>query len=179
MRTFLAVEVPKHIRKKIDSLIQEEKKKDLPIKWVAFDNLHITLKFLGEIDEKKKGEITPVITEIGKALTSFKISLEGLGCFPSPRSPRVLWIGVAEGSEILNKMATELEERLSQFGFKKEKRFHAHVTIGRIKKPCTIDDILQKTIKTEAFSVDAITFFKSTLKPEGPIYEVLEKFTLQ
>lgn len=178
MRTFLAIEVPQYLRKKVDSLIQEEKKRGLPIKWVACDNLHITLKFLGEIDGIKKDEIAPVIAEVSKRYTPFKVRLEGLGCFPSPRNPRVLWVGVTDGAETLGRLASDLEERLSQFDFKKEKRFHAHLTIGRIKKFCKIDDILSKSITTDAFGVDAITLFKSTLKPEGPIYEELKKFTL-
>lgn len=178
MRTFLAVEIPKHIRKKIDNFIQEEKNKGLPIKWVKFENLHVTLKFLGEIDEKKKEEITLLIQEISKNNASFQMHLEKLGCFPTPRNPRVLWIGVKQGSENLCNIAHELEEKLSQFGFKKEKRFHAHLTIGRIKKFCKIDDILAKDIKTEIFPANSIILFKSTLRPEGPIYEALEKFTL-
>jgi len=179
MRTFIAVEMPKYIRKKIDDFIKEEVKRNLPIKWVKFENLHITLKFLGEIDEKKKSEITPAIKEIGKKYAPFRFSLEGLGCFPSPRKPRVLWIGVTEGSEKLCEITQELEEKLSQFGFKEEKRFHPHLTIGRIKKFCKIDEILAKDIKTESFSVTSITLFKSTLKPEGPIYEELQKFNLE
>ncbi len=178
MRTFLAIEVPKHIRKKINTLIEEEEKKELPIKWVKFENLHITLKFLGEIDEKKKGEIIPVITDVSKKYTPFRMRLEGLGCFPGARNPRVLWIGVAECSEILGKIANELEEKLSQYGFKKEKRFHAHLTIGRVKRFCKVDDILEKSIDTEAFSVNSVTLFKSTLRPEGPVYEELKKFSL-
>jgi 2'-5' RNA ligase len=106
------------------------------------------------------------------------MNLQKLGCFPNPRNPRVLWIGVALGSEKLIEIANELEEQLARFGFKKEKRFHAHLTIGRIKKFCKIDDILAKNIDTEIFSADSIIFFKSTLKPEGPIYEELDKFSL-
>lgn len=176
MRTFLAIEIPKHIRKKINTFIQEEKEKNLPIKWVKFDNLHITLKFLGEIDEKKKQEMTPAIQEVAKQYTSFNMSLEGVGCFPSPRNPRVLWIGAKEGSEHLCTIAQVLEEKLVQFGFKEEKRFHPHLTIGRIKKFCKVDTLLEKDIKTEFFSINSITLFKSTLKPEGPIYEELTRF---
>ncbi len=178
MRTFLAAEVPKHVRKKIDNFTQEERKKDLPIKWVSFENLHITLKFLGEIDEKKMEQIVPVIAEISKHHAPFKVRLEGLGCFPGPRNPRVLWVGVTEGAETLGRLACELEEGLSQFDFRKEKRFHAHLTIGRIKKFCKIDDILSKSIATDTFGVEAITLFKSTLMSEGPLYEELKKFTL-
>jgi len=178
MRTFLAVEIPGYIRKKINNFIEEEKSKELPIKWVKFENLHITLKFLAEIDENKKEEIIPVVKELCKKYVRFNMNLQGLGCFPDPRNPRVLWIGVAQGKEILCNIARELEENLVQFGFKKEKRFHAHLTIGRIKKFCKVDDILAKNIDTEIFSVDSIVLFKSKLKPEGPIYQELEKFTL-
>ncbi|MCK4941094.1 RNA 2',3'-cyclic phosphodiesterase [candidate division WOR-3 bacterium] len=176
MRTFLAVEVPEHIRKKIDDFIQIEAKRELPIKWVKFDNLHITLKFLGEIDEKKKVEITPVIREIGKRYSPFNAQLTGLGCFPNPRNPRVLWLGVKEGSEMLCNIAAEIEKALARFGFKEEKRFHPHLTIGRIKTFCKIDHILEKAITSEPFSVNALTLFKSTLKPDGPIYTALDEF---
>ncbi len=178
MRTFLAIEVPKDARKRIDAFIQEESTRSLPIKWVKFQNLHVTLKFLGEIDEQKKSEIQPVIKEITEKLRPFQVNLEGVGCFPGPKNPKVLWIGVKQGAEILGEIAQELERRLSKFGFKKERRFHAHLTIGRIKKFCKVDDILTKSITTEVFPINAITFFKSTLKPEGPIYEELEKFNL-
>ena len=177
MRTFLAVEIPRQIRKKINNFIEEEKSKGLPIKWVKFENLHITLKFLGEIDENKKEEITPAIKELCKKYVRFNMNLQGLGCFPDPGNPRVLWIGVAQGNGMLCDIARELEEKISHLGFKKEKRFHAHLTIGRIKKFCKVDDILAKNIKTDAFSVDSITLFKSALKPEGPVYQELEKFT--
>jgi 2'-5' RNA ligase len=178
MRTFLAIEIPGHIRRRIDKFIQEEAKIDLPVKWVKFENLHITLKFLGEIDERKKKEIMPIMKEISKDFTVFKLNLGGLGCFPNPKNPRILWIGVEEGSEKLCKIASQLEEKLAQFGFKKEKRFHPHLTIGRIKKYCRIDDILQKNLVTEIFLVNSITLFKSTLTPKGPIYDELEKFVL-
>jgi 2'-5' RNA ligase len=178
MRTFLAVEIPEHIRKQIDIFLHEEAGKNLPIKWVTFNNLHITLKFLGEIDEKMKKEITPALHEVAKTYRSFNMNLEGIGCFPSPRNPRVLWIGAKQGSEMLCKIAQELEEKLARFNFKKEKRFHPHLTIGRIKKFCLVNDILEKEMKTESFPIRAITLFKSTLKPEGPIYEELQKFPL-
>jgi len=178
MRTFLAVEIPRQIRKKINNFIEEEKSKGLPIKWVKFENLHITLKFLGEIDENKKEEITPAIKELCKKYVRFNMNLQGLGCFPDPGNPRVLWIGVQPGHELLIDIAGELEEKLSQFGFKMEKRFHGHLTIGRIKKFCKVDDILARSFKSEIFSATAITLFKSSLTPQGPIYEALEKFNL-
>lgn len=179
MRTFLAIEVPRAQREVVYTIIKEATEKNLPVRWVNFENLHLTLKFLGEIDEKKKNEITPVITEVAKKFAPFPMSLEGIGCFPGPKNPRVLWVGVKESAEKLIEIANTLEEHLSRLGFKKEdKKFHPHLTFGRIKTFCKVDDILAETIQTEAFTVTAITLFKSTLKPEGPIYEELQKFPL-
>jgi 2'-5' RNA ligase len=179
MRTFLAVEVPQQERKTINDLILTEAKRELPIKWVKFENLHITLKFLGEIDEKKKTDIAPVIQKICSEHGSFKLKLEGLGCFPHPRNPRVLWVGVTQGSEELCAIADALEKGLAQFGFKEEKRFHPHLTIGRTKENCNVHDIITKDVYSESFEVHAVVLFKSTLKPEGPVYDQLCSFTLQ
>jgi 2'-5' RNA ligase len=179
MRTFLAVEIPESVRKVIHDLIQIEAKKELPIKWVKFENLHITLKFLGEIEENNKSKMAPAIAEICQKHSPFSVQLAGLGCFPNPRNPRVVWVGVKQGGEELCTIAADLEEELARFGFKEEKRFHPHLTIGRIKKFCKVDDILTKSVSTDVFRVNSIVFFKSTLKPDGPIYEKLDRYTLR
>ena len=178
MRAFIAVEVPEHIRNLVYEFIQSEAKRELPIKWVVFENLHITLKFLGEIDEKKRSETGSVIAQTGKKYSRFTVRLEGLGCFPNPRNPRVLWVGVKEGNTELCDIAGELEKQLASLGFKEEKRFHPHLTIGRIKKFCKVDDILAKHISTDEFGIDSLVLFKSTLKPDGPVYERLDRFQL-
>ncbi len=178
MRTFLAVEVPGHIRKKIDDFIRIEAKRELPVKWVSFENLHITLKFLGEIDENKKLEILPTIKEVSNKHKPFLVQLSGIGCFPNSRNPRVLWVGVEQGSDNLCTVSADIEKALVQFGFKEEKRFHPHLTFGRIKKFCKVDHILEKNIITDPFEVSTVVLFKSMLKPEGPIYTALEHFPL-
>lgn len=179
MRTFLAVEVPKHVRKRICSSIEKERQEDLPIKWVILENMHITLKFLGEIDEQKKREIAPLVKEIAGSHRSFEVSLKGVGCFPDAKRPRVLWVGADQGGEELCTIVRAFEEGLARCGFKKEKRFHPHLTLGRIKKPCVVDNMLEKNIVTESFRVDAIVLFKSTLTPQGAVYKELERFPLK
>jgi 2'-5' RNA ligase len=176
MRTFIAVEVPEGIRKVVHDVVPTETKKGLPIKWVAFQNLHITLKFLGEIDENMKVEMGPVVAGVCRKYKPFQVRLQGLGCFPGPKNPRVLWVGVGEGSTQLCDLAAELENGLAPLGFKEEKRFHPHLTIGRIKKFCKVDDILARNISTDTFGVDSVMLFRSILKPEGPVYEELERF---
>jgi 2'-5' RNA ligase len=178
MRTFLAVEVPENTRKVIYNFIRTEAKKELPVKWVQLDNMHITLKFLGEIDDKKRAEIRPVITEVCRQHPPFTIEMGNFGCFPNARNPRVIWFGTKHGGEELSAIAVELEKELARFGFEEEKRFHPHLTVGRVKKSCNVEDILAKPLSTEPFNVSSLVLFKSVLRPEGPIYTALEEFSL-
>lgn len=179
MRTFLAVEVPKDIRRVVYDFGQIEAKRELPVKWVALENLHITLKFLGEVDEKLRCDMMPVIKDICGKHRPFQVVLRGLGCFPNSRNPRVLWVGVDQGDEELCSLAADLEGSMVRLGFKAEKRFHPHLTIGRVKKPCSVDHILVKDVITDAFGVDSVVLFKSTLKPDGPVYDALDRFCLK
>ncbi|MBE0432386.1 RNA 2',3'-cyclic phosphodiesterase [candidate division WOR-3 bacterium] len=178
MRAFLAIEVPASARLLIHDLIENESRKDLPVKWVAFENLHITLKFLGEIDERKKAKITPSITAACHRHKPFTVVLGGLGCFPGPRNPRVLWVGMKQGGSAVCALAADLDEELTRFGFEKEGRFHPHLTIGRVKQPCSVDSTIAQEIQTDAFEVCSVVLFRSTLKPTGPIYDELERFAL-
>jgi len=179
VRAFLAVEIPLHVRKHVWRIIEDEKQKDVPIKWVKLENMHITLKFLGEIDEKQQADISRVVTQIVGQHESFAVSLKDIGCFPNPKYPRVVWVGIENGNEALCTLAREIDEQFVRLGFKQEKRFHPHITIARMRKPCVIDDILRHTIVTDTFKAEAVVFFKSTLMPQGPLYEPLETFPLR
>jgi len=179
MRAFLALEVPRPDREKIRKIIGKFQDRQLPIKWVEFENLHITVKFLGEIDENKKSGITASLKELCGFFPPFKACLSGLGCFPSPRNPRVLWVGVNLGEDKMRLLANDLENLLAKHGvLREDKLFHPHLTFGRIKAYCKIDDILDQEFTGDPFTVDSLVLFKSQLRPEGPCYEVLEKFPL-
>ncbi|MCX7995439.1 MAG: RNA 2',3'-cyclic phosphodiesterase [candidate division WOR-3 bacterium] len=179
MRTFIAVEIPEKYRRVIWKLIEEHKDKNLPVKWVEFENLHITLKFIGEIDEKKLDSIFSVLSEVSNKTKRFSISLKNIGCFPGIRNPRVLWIGIGEGAEELIRLALEIENSLVRLGIKKEeKKFHPHLTIGRVKTFCNVENFLNQSIQTDKFEINEFVLFKSTLTPSGPIYGRLKTFTL-
>lgn len=178
MRAFLAVEIPQHVRKHVWRIVEGEKKKDMPIKWAKLENMHITLKFLGEIDEKQQANISLAVKQIAGQHESFAVNLKDIGCFPNPKYPRVLWVGVEKGSEALCALAREIDEQLVSLGFKQEKRFHPHITIARMRKPCAVEDIMRHSIVTDTFKAKAVVLFKSTLTPQGPIYEPLEVFPL-
>jgi 2'-5' RNA ligase len=178
MRTFIAVEIPADIRKQVTVLVDEQKTKALPVKWVAFENLHITVKFLGEIDEDMKEKTAGVLQDVCQRHQRFSVGFSGIGCFPDPSRPRVVWIGIDTGADHLSALAHAVDEQLVSFGFKKEKRFHPHLTIGRIKKPCRIDGILGTEFTTQPFLVQRLTLFKSTLTPQGAVYDSLGIFDL-
>jgi 2'-5' RNA ligase len=164
VRTFLAVAVPQPIRMHVWRIAENERQKDVAVKWVGLDNIHITLKFLGEIDEKQQADISRSMQQIAAQHESFVVNLKGIGCFPNPKYPRVLWVGVDKGSDELCTLAREIDEQLVVFDFRPEKRFHPHVTIARMRKPCVIDHILNQSIATD------------TLTQQGAIYEPLERY---
>ncbi|MEO0294081.1 MAG: RNA 2',3'-cyclic phosphodiesterase [candidate division WOR-3 bacterium] len=172
---FIGIEIPQEAKDLISNLC-----KKLPpfsfIKWVEKENLHITLRFLGETD--KRTLIEEKMKEVGGKFTPFKVSLKGVGAFPSLKRASVIWVGIEEGKNFLKGLYLTLEDKIVQLGFKKEEReFTPHITLGRVKRgkyslPEGID------FSFGAFPVDKITLFKSTLRKEGPIYEVLAKFPL-
>lgn len=179
MRTFLAVEIPQRVRARVWHIVEREKQKELPIKWVKIENMHITLKFLGEIEEKQQADISHTVEQVVSQHEAFAVNLKDIGCFPNPKYPRVLWVGVEKGSEELCTLAREIDEQLVRLGFRKEKRFHPHLTIARMRKPCMVDHILSHDLETDTFKAEAVVLFKSTLTPHGPIYEPLERYALQ
>ncbi len=186
MRTFIAIEISKDIIEKINNFIfktyQEIDKNK--ISWVKKENLHITLKFLGEINENQIEIVKNVLKYIAKDVEDFFISLEGLGLFPNLKSPRVIWIGIKKGEEKLKFLSNIINENLSKYGFlKEEKEFASHLTIARIKKIKSINEIINyfEKYKNQFFGISKvknITFFQSILKPEGPEYFVIEKIFL-
>lgn len=178
MRAFLAIEVPAPTRRLVHDLIERAAEQDLPVKWVAFENLHITLKFLGAIDEGQKEKMLPAIAAACQRHRPFAVVLDGLGCFPGPRNPRVLWIGMKEGRDAVSALANDLEGEVTRFGFEREGRFHPHLTIGRVKRPCRVEGMLNHEFRADPFEVGSVVLYRSTLKPEGPTYDAVARFTL-
>ncbi|MBW6479014.1 MAG: RNA 2',3'-cyclic phosphodiesterase [Bacteroidales bacterium] len=153
------------------------------IKWVNEDNLHITLKFLGDTPDK---DVSPIIQIIRKSLKdseSFHISIRGFGYFGNSRFPRVLWLDIDDGGQ-LQKLYTQINKGLRNFGpAEKSNVFKPHLTIGRVKEFRSINKLLEleaefagETFQTAP--VNEIILYESFLKPGGPVYKVVEKFEL-
>lgn len=189
MRTFIAVGISQTVKEQIDELVENMKKGIVRTgchpKWVKTENVHLTLKFLGNIEEAQVPEIKTAIDDIASQFKPFTVRLSGLGMFPSKRQPRVLWIGFTKGEQALIKMQTLLERKLGDIGFPVEsRRFHPHLTLARIKSlkgTAGLADIVSiyKTANCGECPIDKITFFKSTLTPQGPIYNAISEHALE
>lgn len=185
MRTFIAIALPPEIRDYLTGIQKELKQCRADAKWVQPENIHLTLKFLGERDEKKVEKIKEALQETAKDKNCFSIRLFNIGAFPKIDSPRVIWAGIDRGEKEAEEIAYELEEKISRIGIPKEdKPFSSHITIARIKSPANRQNLVQglkrfSQIEGKEFKVDRITLYKSTLTPKGPTYEVLKEATLK
>jgi len=184
LRTFIALELSPEIRQELSKIQKELKKSGADAKWVKPENIHLTLKFLGNTPVDKIPLINNLLQETANQCKSFDISISDLGVFPRIESPRVIWVDINQGKEELIKFAGEIENKLSDLGFIKEDRpFQTHVTLARIKSSLNRLNLAEKlkAINPPPLSqrVDKITFFKSTLTPQGPVYEILKEITLK
>lgn len=175
MRAFIAIEIPEELKEEIIKLQNEivSKVGREKLKLVERENLHITIKFLGEISDRDVKIIKEKIEEVCRKKIPFSISLIGLGVFPNEDYIRVIWVGgkSRELEEIAEGLNRELNKEL---GLSKEE-FKIHLTVSRVKEKINIKDILEKykEKKFGEFEVKEIKLKKSTLTPAGPIYEDL------
>jgi len=183
LRTFIAIEFPAKITQKIDNIISFLKAQTpaKAIKWVAAENLHLTLKFLGDFPEQDLESLTAIMDHELKPFSAFEITIEGMGMFPNNANPRVIWMGISHTDSLLM-IHKQLDNALQNEGIKPDQRnFNAHLTIGRIRRrtdPKVIHEI-GKTLsayKVETLgqvTVNRIILMKSELTPQGPIYTPL------
>jgi 2'-5' RNA ligase len=173
MRTFVAAEITDS--SVIDSIKKIRSSLKIAAKPIEVQNMHFTLLFLGEITEDMSQKVLSQLKTI--EFSSFDIGFEGVGAFPKPRFPRVVWVGIdAEGARHLVELAKSVEEKLASLGFRPDKPFKPHATIFRIKnKAGDITGELAKFAgaKFGTQKVSEIKFKQSVLTPAGPIYSDL------
>nr|MDO8100345.1 RNA 2',3'-cyclic phosphodiesterase [Candidatus Njordarchaeota archaeon] len=179
IRAFIAVELDPQLLQKVLQLQQEILAVGADMKAVEAENIHFTLKFLGEIPPYTVNEVIARMDKLD--YKSFTIEIAGTGCFPTPRNPRVIWIGVTSGRDEFAKVAKQLENYLREIGFRPEgERFTPHLTIGRVRSGRNRADLIQKlneTLDVEVgkMIVNTIKLKKSMLTPRGPIYTTLHE----
>lgn len=184
MRTFIAVEFSEEMRAALAQAEEHLKYSGADVKWVEKDNIHLTLKFLGEVDEKKAGEIISVLDAVASGAKAFDATIKDLGAFPKIEHPRVIWGGIDKGAAELTELAAKVDEALSKLGFERETRaFAAHLTIGRVRSPKNKDKLKEKMAAYKlpdipAHRIGSIILFKSTLTPKGSVYTKLHEAKL-
>ena len=177
MRLFIAFEVPEDITK---SLLDVQKNIKFDGKATKPKSFHLTLKFLGEVEESK---VSNIIEELSKIkFNPFDASLSEIGAFPDKHRPRVVWVGLEPQDKIIE-IQKQVESATEKLGFGQDKKFHPHLTLARIKfvknKKELQDCIDNIKVPEASFKADSFKLIKSTLMPEGPVYEVLSGFKAQ
>ena len=183
VRAFSAIELPSIIVKSLGEIQDNLRDTTNKITWVKPDNIHLTMKFLGNIETDKAHAIEKILKNIVSQISIGKLSVEGVGAFPTINNPRVIWVGIEDDKNLL-KIYTQLEDGLASLGFKKEDRpFKPHLTLGRVKflkDKKGLKERLEKLadIKLASFIVDSLILFKSELTPEGSLYTKLKEVKL-
>ena len=182
LRAFLAIDVDEDLKAKMYKVIKEFRQIDANIKYVDLENLHLTLKFFGDIDTEGIDLLSSKISKVVSNFDKFTIRIKGCGAFPNTNRIKVIWLGIDE-DELIKQLHDELDKEFVQLGFDKDKRFSSHLTIGRMKSAkgknkvkSTIEEFSE--VEIGEMEVDKIILKKSTLTPQGPIYEDLEIFEL-
>lgn len=186
MRTFIAIELSDEIRSSLAQIESHLKYSGADVKWVDEKNIHLTLKFLGEIDEEKCDKIKAILDQIAGSTGSFEISVKDIGAFPKIDHPRVIWVGLDKGAAESKLLAEKIDETLSGIGFEKETRpFTAHLTIGRVRSSKNKQALKEKIgsfglqeARNKRQVVSSIILFQSKLTPKGPIYTKLHEARL-
>jgi len=181
MRTFIAIELDPGIKRSLSELVGRLKKVGPEgTSWVREAGMHLTLKFLDEIDDSRSEAVSRAMDEAVLAGRPFPLQLRGTGYFPNARFPRVLWVGTAPSAE-LDALAARLEDGLAAVGFERETRpFHPHLTLGRVRSASKVRDVvteldLQKNADFGTMTVMKITLFRSVLGPSGAEHSVLRE----
>lgn len=182
VRSFLAIELAEDLVPKILDVQKEFKKTNANVKYVPSENMHFTLKFFGNVDLDMVEDIINAIRKVIVNYTSFELNIKDCGCFPNKKVIKVLWLGLEEGSPI-KELQKDLDKEFKKLGFKKERNFISHLTIGRVKSPKNKQEIRKTIEKLEnieigQMTVSKICLKKSTLTPQGPIYEDIKVFEL-
>jgi 2'-5' RNA ligase len=182
MRTFIGMKLEAETREKIASALKPFKKIATPIKWVKPENWHLTMKFIGEVNDEKKDRIIRALNEIPIPVQPFEIVISGFGKFGRGDDLNIFWAGIEE-NQILKKIYLQIEEALEKIQVKREDReFRPHLTIGRNRKPFNFKPfaaIIEKeqSRRIASFIARGFQIFQSILTPEGPIYNIVEEIS--
>ncbi len=186
IRAFIAIEIGSEIKRRVSECVDKLKRTGADVKWVVPENIHLTLKFLGNIEEDTLPGLNEIISGVVSMRESFNISIENIGAFPNLKRPRVVYVCVGEGEKENNLLSLyeNLNKRIEELGIKGESRkYVGHITLGRIRTKRNVSEL------TTALKSGTVCFFgiervsclylvQSQLTPQGPFYTKLNNFLL-
>jgi 2'-5' RNA ligase len=183
MRLFIALPLAPEVERQLGRLIGLLKPRTDVVRWVAPQNIHLTVRFLGDTDEKLVKDINRAIDEVAAEHQKIETVFELVGAFPNLRRPRIFWVGSSDPMEEASKIARQIEHRMRGLGFEKEKKgFKPHLTLGRVRQGKRADELADylASFKLDPIPVelDRLTLFKSELTPKGSIYTRLHESKL-
>ena len=183
LRCFVAVLLPEQVRARLGAVCAELRGQTRGLSWVRMDNLHLTLRFLGEIEPTMLEHVRAAVTDAATGVPPFTMSLGGLGGFPPGRAPRVLWAGVSTGGDEMTALHGALEAALAARGIPREsRRFHPHVTLARVRDPRGPGGGLASALGAGPLfgeaRVAALHLMRSELDPQGARHTVLAEAPL-
>ena len=176
IRSFLAIALPETIHKRIETVQGDLKSSHADVRWVNPGKIHLTLKFFGNIEEEAIERIVKAVEGPCHAVSPFSLRAKGIGTFPHWKNPRVIWVGLIDGGDILIPLQKQVEMEMQRIGFEPEGRaFQPHLTLGRVNSARGKEALVQAMERYREeefgeFEVPKVVLFKSDLKPTGPIY---------
>ncbi len=185
IRTFIAISLPESVLQAMGQAQKTLGTLGHGVRWVRKEGIHLTLKFLGDVDRDDVEKIQMAMERAAEGSSPFVLAGEGMGVFPDPRRPRVIWTGLSGDLEVLFALQAHLESQLKGLGFPKEKRpFKGHLTLGRVKgrlDTTRLREALEglRRFQTDAFTVRSVVLFQSTLRPQGAVYTKLAEVSLK
>ncbi|MBM4332559.1 MAG: RNA 2',3'-cyclic phosphodiesterase [Deltaproteobacteria bacterium] len=185
IRSFIAIEIPQPLKVKMEDLLKKLRRTEADVKWVRPASIHLTLKFLGSVPEEMLKKIALAISPVVASGEPFALHVQGLGCFPSSRNPRVIWLGINQGAEQVSSLQRAIEKQTAELSFPPETRpFTPHLTIGRVRSPKSKNFLMQeieanKDVEIGAFQAKEVFLIKSELNPSGAIYTKLHAFPMR
>lgn len=185
LRTFIALDLGSEVRRRLVSWQGNLTEAGAKVKWVEPENLHVTLLFLGEVDQRALIGVCRAVQDAARKVPAFGIRVEGVGAFPNARRPRVIWAGVGEGAEDVGALHGALEQSLLELGEyrREDRKFTPHITLGRIKSE-RCDPALEEVFKKDEVwkagevAIQEVHVMSSELTRAGPVYTVLSRAPL-
>lgn len=185
IRSFLAFDLPEELAQVVARTSDDLRKTRLSVRWVHPDNIHLTVVFMGDMEEGSIDAIGDSVRGVCSGYAPFEVMIKGAGYFGSIRSPRVIWIGMDGNIERMNSFRDSLQKALKPYGIKEEARpFRPHITLGRFRQSSGGgDDLVRimsryKDIESPRRMLTDLAFYRSDLKPSGPVYSELGRWRL-